>query len=115
MSAMITDNFKLLNITLTQDTFFENEWVIKVSRFISFAYTYHYLNWFSKTKIIGWHNVSTRRRIIILTVWIVSLLCYAYNYMIGYQILLFLSIVHVFLEFPLNWISILSILKIKTH
>lgn len=115
MSAMITDNFKLLNIALTQDTFFENEWVIKVSRFISFAYTYHYLNWFSKTKIIGWHNVSTRRRIIILTVWIVSLLCYAYNYMIGYQILLFLSIVHVFLEFPLNWISILSILKIKTH
>jgi hypothetical protein len=30
-------------------------------RFIAFAYTYHYLNWFSKTDIIRWHVVSQRR------------------------------------------------------
>lgn len=115
MNAMITDNFNFLDIPLSQDTFFQNPYVIKLSRFISFAYTYHYLNWFSKTKIIGWHNVSKKRILFIILIWIISLMCYAYNYMLGYQILLFLSIVHVFLEFPLNWITILNLLKIKTH
>lgn len=115
MNALISDNFYLLHIPLSQESFFQNEYVIKISRFISFAYTYHYLNWFSKTKIIGWHNVSKKRIVFILTVWIISLLCYAYNYIVGYQILLFLSIVHVFLEFPLNWITLLGLLKIKTH
>jgi hypothetical protein len=27
----------------------------KVQSFIAFAYTYHYLNWFSKTSIIKWN------------------------------------------------------------
>lgn len=115
MKSMITDNFYFFNIPLSSDTFFQNEWVIKFSRFICFAYTYHYLNWFSKTNIIGWHNVSKTRISIIFFIWILSICIYFYNYMLGYKILLFLSLLHVFLEFPLNWNSIFTLLKIKTH
>lgn len=115
MNAMITDNFKFIGISLNEYSFFQNEWVIKFARFISFAYTYHYLNWFSKTNIIGWHNVSKLRIFVIFFIWFISIGLYAYNYMVGYQVLLFLSLLHVFLEFPLNWNSIFSLLKIKTH
>ena len=31
-----------------------------VMRFIAFAYTYHYLNWFSKTSVIQWHKVPKK-------------------------------------------------------
>lgn len=111
MHNMIKDNFSLLNISVSNENFFQNEWVIKFSRFISFAYTYHYLNWFSKTNIIGWYHVSKKRNLLIFCVWIISVLSYGYNYMFGYQLLLFLSMLHVFLEFPLNWLSILNMFK----
>src|SRR6185369_6487797 len=32
-----------------------------IGRFLGFAYTYHYLNWFSKTGIIGWHRIGRGR------------------------------------------------------
>lgn len=115
MKPLITDNFNFFNVPLIPDHFFEDNNVIKFSRFISFAYTYHYLNWFSKTNIIGWHNVSKFRIGIIIFVWIMSIFLYSYSYILGYEILLFLSLLHVFLEFPLNWNSIFTLLKIKTH
>ena len=31
-----------------------------VMRFIAFSYTYHYLNWFSKTSVIQWRKVSKK-------------------------------------------------------
>ncbi|MDQ5928474.1 MAG: hypothetical protein QG594_248, partial [Bacteroidota bacterium] len=41
--------------------------IIKIQTFIAFSYTYHYLNWFSKTSIIGWNrNVSKSYLISIL-------------------------------------------------
>lgn len=115
MNSMITDNFQFFHIPLSHDNFFQEELVIKFSRFISFAYTYHYLNWFSKTNIIGWHNISKLRLGIIMFVWLFSICIYAYNYMLGYQILLFLSLLHVFLEFPLNWQSFFSLIGIKKN
>ena len=33
-----------------------------VMRLIAFAYTYHYLNWFSKTSIIKWHEIPKSER-----------------------------------------------------
>ena len=33
----------------------------KVQAFLAFAYTYHYLNWFSKTLIIKWHQVAKKK------------------------------------------------------
>jgi len=91
-------------------SFFETLY-IKIQIFISFAYTYHYLNWFSKTTIIGWHkNITTKKSIIILVVWVCSFVLYLYNYKAGYAVILFLSILHVFMEFPLNIITIKGII-----
>ncbi|EDP94909.1 hypothetical protein U8527_15245 [Kordia algicida OT-1] len=89
---------------------FEGKLFIKIQIFIAFAYTYHYLNWFSKTSVIGWHKRLTQKRsVIIVTMWIASVALYFYNYKIGFTLLLFLSFVHVFMEFPLNILSIKGI------
>jgi hypothetical protein len=82
-----------------------------VMGFIAFAYTYHYLNWFSKTSIIQWHNIPRRRFAGIIMLWIASLGCYACSYRLGLRWLYFLSMTHVLLEFPLNHLSFLTIGK----
>jgi hypothetical protein len=84
---------------------------ILVTRFIAFAYTYHYLNWFSKTEIIKWHKVPKVRFIAVIVLWVVSLALYAYSYKFGLQWLFFLSFTHVLLEFPLNMVSITGVGK----
>ena len=38
-----------------------NPLALAVMAFIAFAYTYHYLNWFSKTSIIRWHEIPRAR------------------------------------------------------
>jgi hypothetical protein len=78
---------------------------------IAFAYTYHYLNWFSKTSIIQWHNISRARFSAIIVVWLVSAGAYAYDYRFGLRWLFFLSLTHVFLEFPLNHLTLINIGK----
>ena len=114
------NSFHLININVsellglsdgTPFSFF-NILSIKIQMFISFAYTYHYLNWFSKTTIIGWHTQLTKKRSLIITIlWIASVSLYFYNYRIGLTLLLFLSFLHVFMEFPLNVISVKAIGK----
>lgn len=79
---------------------------LTIQRFIAFAYTYHYLNWFSKTNIIRWHEVPKRAIIISVSLWIVSVGLYAYDYKTGFIALILLSNLHVFLEFPLNYKSV---------
>jgi len=88
---------------------FHSEAGILVMRFIAFAYTYHYLNWFSKTRIIQWHKVPKSRFLAVIAIWIISISLYVYNYSIGLQWLFFLSFLHVILEFPLNYVSIAGI------
>ncbi|MBC8046456.1 MAG: hypothetical protein H7Y00_06650 [Fimbriimonadaceae bacterium] len=78
---------------------------ILVTRFIAYAYTYHYLNWFSKTSIIKWHEVSRGTLIAIFALWILALVLYQSDYKTGLDALLFLSFLHVVLEFPLNFQS----------
>ncbi|HWS71786.1 MAG TPA: hypothetical protein VN605_06705 [Thermoanaerobaculia bacterium] len=75
---------------------------VAVMRLIAFAYTYHYLNWFSKTSIIRWHEVSKRRAIAIAALWAASVGIYAYDYALGIGVLYILSMLHVLLEFPLD-------------
>jgi hypothetical protein len=82
-----------------------------VMRLIAFAYTYHYLNWFSKTSIIKWHEISRVRTGLIIGLWIVSLGVYAYDYQVGMITLYFLSVLHVMLEFPLNHMTFAGIGK----
>lgn len=95
-----TDNFYLLSKAN-----------IKIQIFIAFAYTYHYLNWFSKTRTIGWQKtLKGKRGLVILGLWILSVALYAYDYKVGFTALFALSMLHVFMEFPLNWTSIQGIM-----
>jgi hypothetical protein len=80
-----------------------------VMRFIAFAYTYHYLNWFSKTAIIKWHKVPVRRLSLIGVLWAACIVLYIYNYSEAVKVLFCLSFLHVFLEFPLNHMSIIGV------
>lgn len=85
---------------------------IKTQIFIAFAYTYHYLNWFSKTSIIGWKKALSKKTfIIILYIWIVSIVIYLKDYETGYAVLFILSYIHVLLEFPLNILTIKEVLS----
>lgn len=90
---------------------FHSQAGILLMRFIAFAYTYHYLNWFSKTEIIRWHKVPKVRFAAVIFLWVVSLILYGYNYALGLRWLYFLSFCHVLLEFPLNMVSITGIGK----
>jgi hypothetical protein len=80
-----------------------------VMRLIAFAYTYHYLNWFSKTSIIKWHEISKTRAAGIVGLWAMSLAIYAYDYQMGMITLYFLSVLHVMLEFPLDHLTFAGI------
>jgi hypothetical protein len=73
--------------------------------FISFAYTYHYLNWFSKTKVIKWHILPRKKLIIVFGFYLIVLSFYLTDYRLGFLVTIFLSMIHVFLEFPLNFLS----------
>lgn len=73
--------------------------------FISFAYTYHYLNWFSKTKIIKWHILPRKKLIIVFGFYLIVLSFYLTDHRLGFLVTIFLSMIHVFLEFPLNFLS----------
>jgi hypothetical protein len=82
-----------------------------VMRFIAFAYTYHYLNWFSKTSIIRWHAVSRRRAVAIIGAWAAGVALYLYSYRAGFAVFYVLSVVHVMLEFPLNHQTFVSLFR----
>lgn len=109
--ATITSNeqYRAFYNTEWSKLVFHSSTGILVTRFIAFAYTYHYLNWFSKTEIIRWHKVPKARFVVVILLWLVSLGLYLYNYKVGLQWLFFLSFTHVLLEFPLNFFSIAGI------
>jgi len=82
---------------------------VKLMRFVAFAYTYHYLNWFSKTSVIGWLEMPRTRLVAVVAIWGASLALYAWSYAAGLRWLFALSFAHVLLEFPLNHRSFLGI------
>lgn len=84
------------------DAVFQSNAGFVVMRFIAFSYTYHYLNWFSKTSVIQWHKVPKKTLVITISIWLASVAIYVYDYNYGLKALYFLSFLHVFLEFPLN-------------
>ena len=85
--------------------------IVAIGRFLGFAYTYHYLNWFSKTGVIRWHEVSPVRMAGIVVLWAASVGLYAWDYATGLAVLFFLSIVHVFLEFPLDARTLVDVVR----
>jgi hypothetical protein len=82
---------------------------IAIMRCIAFAYTYHYLNWFTKTKVIRWNTMSKQAWGVIIVLWVLALTLYAIDYRLGLFTLYFLSALHVILEFPLNWKTFFAI------
>jgi hypothetical protein len=107
--AFVTFNQQIFDIFLhrnaDQAMIYESSAGIMITRFIAFAYTYHYLNWFSKTSVIKWHLVPRGSLIITLIIWGLSVTLYFSNYRTGIMALYFLSFVHVIFEFPLNFRS----------
>lgn len=84
----------------------------KAQIFISYAYLYHYLNWFSKTSIIGWgKSINKKQFLVIASISGLAISSYFYDYQIGLKLLFFLSMLHVMLEFPLNIVSFKGILQ----
>lgn len=88
---------------------FHSQAGIVIARLIAFAYTYHYLNWFSKTRVIQWHKVPKVRFAFVIVAWIASVALYVVDYTLGLVWLFFLSILHVLLELPLNVTSVIGI------
>lgn len=79
----------------------------RLQSFIAFAYTYHYANWFLKTKIISWDKALNIKKLIAISLcYIVLIGIYIYDYMLGLVIVYGLSLWHVLMELPLNIISI---------
>jgi hypothetical protein len=110
LNFRLINTFHLGNLTNVSEVFTTNIGFV-IMRFIAFAYTYHYLNWFSKTSIIKWHLVPKKILITTLLIWLISIGLYIYDYNLGLKVLFLLSFLHVFLEFPLNIVSITGIGK----
>ncbi len=111
LNLYLVNFFGLTKGTNNMETVFSTNAGFIVMRFIAFAYTYHYLNWFSKTSVIQWHKVPKKALMITIVLWIFSVALYLYDYNFGLKALYFLSFLHVFLEFPLNVTSFQGILK----
>lgn len=105
MQQTTTEQF----IASINDYLYAHPVALSLMGFIAFAYLYHYLNWFSKTSIIRWNEISRARLTVILAVWLASVVLYAYDGEVGFRWLYFLSFVHVLLEFPLNHLTVLNI------
>lgn len=106
---------RLFQFSIPLQDVFTSDGAARVMRFLAFAYTYHYLNWFSKTSIIEWHKASKPVLFIIVVSWLIAIGLYAYDYSIGLQVLFVLSFLHVILEFPLNWKSFIEIPLLLLH
>lgn len=109
-------NFRLINlfnlgeITEVNQLYTTNAGFV-IMRFVAFAYTYHYLNWFSKTSVIKWHLVPKKTLFATIVVWLIAVSTYLIDYNLGLKVLFLLSFLHVFLEFPLNIVSFTGIGK----
>lgn len=85
---------------------------LKIQTLVAFAYTYHYLNWFSKVTVIGWRKtINPAKAIVIALLWVGSIALFFYDYGIAYLTLFFMAILHIVLEFPLNALSVKMILQ----
>jgi hypothetical protein len=92
----------LYRARLNHGALFTDPRSVALARFTAFAYLYHYLNWFSKTAVIRWHEVGARSLGLSVAGWGAALVLYAWNYAAGVAALSMLSMLHVTLELPLD-------------
>lgn len=106
---------KVLGLTDGSRFYWYETLFLRLQIFITFAYIYHYLNWFSKTSIIGWHkNLSVGRTLGIILTWLVIAGLFYWDYRFGFLAGFVLSFLHVLGEFPLNVVTIQSLLDKKS-
>ncbi len=72
---------------------------LRLSRLLAFAYLYHYLNWFSKTSVIGWHRLKRATALKIFVLWTLCVGLYWFDYSLGLTVVGMLSFLHVVYEF----------------
>lgn len=101
LNKKFSDFFHFGQFNQMDDIFKSKEGVI-IMQFIAFSYTYHYLNWFTKTSVIKWHEVSYLRMFFIISCYISVLGLIYFNRNLGISVLTLLSILHLIGEFPLN-------------
>ncbi|MGB1077615.1 MAG: hypothetical protein ACPG05_04840 [Bdellovibrionales bacterium] len=107
-------SFEITGYLLASVLSLKEEWGLRgVLGFLSFAYTYHYLNWFSKVELIKWHLIPKKRMGVIIALYVLSVGIYLIDYRTGLSVLFVLSMLHVFLEFPLNVLTFKSIFAFK--
>jgi len=82
---------------------------VSVLSFLSFMYTYHYLNWFSKTTVIKWYKIDRRATVAVVAMVSFSLIFYFTNRILYYYLIALYSTVHSVMEFPLNYRSFVAI------
>lgn len=98
---------KYIGLSQGDSFYFYEMMELKLMMFFSFIYCYHYLNWFSKTTVIRWHKlINLPKAIAIIGIWAVSLFFYYVDFRLGVLLSLFLSFLHVILEFPLNMLTL---------
>lgn len=83
----------------------------QVMFFLSFAYTYHYLNWFSKVNVLKWANVSKKRLYWVFVFYVITMFVYVKDFYLGLKLMVFLSVLHVLMEFPLNVFVVKELFK----
>jgi hypothetical protein len=110
LNKKFSDFFHFGQINKLEDIFQTREG-IAIMQFIAFSYTYHYLNWFTKTSIIKWHEIPKMRMLGLAVAYVAVLGIYFYNKMVGVGLLSVLGIAHIILEFPLNGLALKSIFK----
>ena len=78
----------------------------RITGLLAFVYSYHYLNWFIKADVIRWAEIPRARLALVVAFSAASTGLYFYNYILGFSVLLALSLLHVILEFPLNSLAL---------
>lgn len=85
--------------------------VAGVLRVFAFVYLFHYLNWFGKTELLQWHQMPGRAWTWIGVLYALSVGLFAWNFTLGFIAANFLSMLHVLLEFPLDWKALRFVLR----
>jgi hypothetical protein len=75
-------------------------------RLFAFTYLFHYLNWFGKAELLEWHRIPAKNWTLIGVLYAASMGLYLWNFEVGFLVVNFLSLLHVLLEFPLDFQAI---------
>ncbi|MCO4764273.1 MAG: hypothetical protein KC502_22365 [Myxococcales bacterium] len=90
--------------------YFDDAVSLRLQIFVTFAYLHHYLNWFAKTEVIGWHRGMRRSTLaLMLVIWVVCVATYVWDYRVGFAVSMSLSTLHLVLEFPVDFRAMRSL------